>query len=331
MVERKHISTGDLVVLVTGADKFIGTQVVRRLSEQEYAVYALQRSIGGAYPFTHPLVRLITIDLAQLSEQEIDALIATLKPDVLIHCDAITDVAFCEMRPSQAYVVNTAITRLVARACANHSVHCTFVSTDYVFDGLVLPLHRYTEEDQTHPQTFYGVSKLQGELAVQEECSERTGWTICRSSLVYGALQDTGEDYALSLLSSVRQQKTVQVIYDLVFSPTWVEDLASMIVELALRRAQGIYHTAGSSVVDQYTFARQLINLHGYHENLIVPISYKQAQSKLLRPKFEFWRPKPLGPQCAGLSIEKVQTTLRHPPLSLEEGMFYWYYRLHAC
>lgn len=95
-----------------------------------------------------------------------DACMAIHKPDVVIHCAAMTGVDLCETEIEQAYRVNGVGTANVAASCHRHGARLIAISTDYVFDGKLG--HPYTEFDQpTGGATVYGRSKWAGEQAVR--------------------------------------------------------------------------------------------------------------------------------------------------------------------
>ena len=58
------------------------------------------------------------------------------KPDVVVHCAAMTNVDNCESQQDLAYAVNAYGTQNVARACHYYGIRLIAISTDYVFDGL---------------------------------------------------------------------------------------------------------------------------------------------------------------------------------------------------
>ena len=57
----------------------------------------------------------MSFDLKKKSYEE---LLAWSKPEIIIHCAAITDVDFCEKNPKVAYQANSELPSIVARACA---------------------------------------------------------------------------------------------------------------------------------------------------------------------------------------------------------------------
>ena len=100
----------------------------------------------------------------QLERPEtIERLIGAVRPDHVILTAAATDVAWCEDHPDESRVVNVLGTEAAARAAGGVGASFTFISTDYVFDGLSGP---YGEDDATNPLNVYGAHKLSAEGAV---------------------------------------------------------------------------------------------------------------------------------------------------------------------
>ena len=102
------------------------------------------------------------------------------RPDLVIHCAAMTDVDGCERDPDAAFKINAVGTWNLACACASVDCAIAYVSTDYVFNGE--KGSPYTEFDTVDPISAYGASKLGGEMAVRELCRKhyvvRTSWVF---------------------------------------------------------------------------------------------------------------------------------------------------------
>ena len=79
------------------------------------------------------------------------------KPDVVIHCAALTDVDKCETETESAYILNTIGSANVAVVCQRHKIRLIAISTDYVFDGK--SNRSYNELDKIGSETVYGRSK----------------------------------------------------------------------------------------------------------------------------------------------------------------------------
>jgi dTDP-4-dehydrorhamnose reductase len=58
-----------------------------------------------------------------------------VKPDVIIHTAAMTQVDLCESEPDKAFRVNVLGSANVAASAARWGARIIAISTDYVFDG----------------------------------------------------------------------------------------------------------------------------------------------------------------------------------------------------
>jgi dTDP-4-dehydrorhamnose reductase len=79
-----------------------------------------------------------------------------MRPDVVVHCAALTDTGRCEREPALAHAVNVEGTGNVAKGAARAGAMLFAVSTNEVFDGAKgAP---YIEDDQTRAVNAYGSS-----------------------------------------------------------------------------------------------------------------------------------------------------------------------------
>ena len=110
--------------------------------------------------------------------EAIDAAIAAARPEVIIHCAAMTDVDSAARDPALAYRVNGLGTQNVALAAARAGAALAYVSTNEVFDGAKRA--PYFEFDAGNPINPYGQSKLAGEWFTTHLTSQfyliRTAW-----------------------------------------------------------------------------------------------------------------------------------------------------------
>jgi dTDP-4-dehydrorhamnose reductase len=89
--------------------------------------------------------------------------VASVNPDLIIHCAAFANALKAETDRAACWALNVEGTRNMVRAAVGRRF--VYISTDYVFDG---DEGNYSEADQPNPVNFYGLSKLAGEMIVSE-------------------------------------------------------------------------------------------------------------------------------------------------------------------
>ena len=216
---------------------------------------------GGTGQLARELVRALDgNDLFPLGRPELDIedpgatqRILGIRPQVVIHAAALTDVDACERDPERAHRVNVVGTRHVAEAAGRLGAKLVYVSTDYVFDGSARA--PYTEEDPPNPVNAYGRSKLEGER-VAEDCAPAP--LIVRTAWLYG---EGAKNFVTEILRLARANRTLNVVDDQVGSPTWARDLAEVIRALIHLGASGIVHATGQGACSRFEFARAIVEM----------------------------------------------------------------------
>jgi dTDP-4-dehydrorhamnose reductase len=175
----------------------------------------------------------------QLDVRDHDAVmlaIATARPDLILHLAAMTGVDASETERRRAAETNVLGSFNVAAAAREAGAVLMAMSTDYVFDGEKgAP---YDEADRPNPLSFYGISKLAGERAVEAGAPDAL---IVRTSWVFGA----GEDFVSRAIAALAAGEEVGGIVDQTGTPTYVGHLAERLLPLATSGLRGVVHLAG--------------------------------------------------------------------------------------
>jgi dTDP-4-dehydrorhamnose reductase len=219
---------------------------------------------------------------------------------VTINCSAITDLDFCEKNKSHVLDVNTLGAKKLAQVCNVHNSHLIHISTDYVFDGQAGP---YQENDMPNPISYYGQTKHQSEELVLKE---NENFCVVRTGMLYGWSQNK-QNLATMITSELRNNRQVKLINDLQVSPSYTDNVAEMILELALMKISGIFNVANSSIVTRYDFGLLLSEVFELNKSLIKPISSKDFHWNVPRP------------HKGGLLLDKVSKVLNKKPLTAKE------------
>ena len=114
----------------------------------------------------------------------LQASVLNWRPDVVVNAAAYTAVDKAEADPEMARLVNAHAPEALAKACAQVGAWLLHYSTDYVFEGG--GSQPWKEDDATGPLGVYGLTKLQGEQAIQAHCPKhlifRTSWVLLHAA-----------------------------------------------------------------------------------------------------------------------------------------------------
>jgi dTDP-4-dehydrorhamnose reductase len=230
--------------------------------------------------------RAIGDDVVALTRQEMNIadrnrVFETLRskmPDAVINCAAYTDVDGAESDPDAARDANTLGPKHLAEACKETGARLVTISTDYVFDGSKTDF--YTEDDTPAPRGVYGVTKYEGELAV---ASANPQSVIVRSGWIYGP---GGTNFLSVMHKLLADGKRIKAISDAYGTPTYANDLAKRLRELAELAASGIFHVTNSGDGTTYLgFAEKVCDIGGFDKRQIDAVSNDDLKRPAPRPK----------------------------------------------
>jgi len=219
-------------------------------------------------------------DQADLSDpQACAAVIADLKPSVVINAAAYTAVDKAEDEEALAQTVNAASPGAMAGACTHLDIPFLHVSTDYVFDGS--GTQPWVETDPVSPQNAYGRTKLAGEQAVRSTGARHI---ILRTAWVFSA---HGANFVKTMLRLSETRDALRVVDDQVGCPTPAADIAATLLHMtaALQAGQpgGLYHYGGQPAVSWAGFARETFAQAG-RAVTVEPIPSSDFPTKATRP-----------------------------------------------
>ena len=200
-------------------------------------------------------------------------ILGAVRPEVVIHGGAWTNVDGCQLDPQRAFAVNALGSRHVAEASRRIGAHVVYLSSDYVFDGRGTGPHgggAYTEWDQPNPVSHYGRSNFGGETEIQRLLGADA--TIVRASWVVGRFGNNFVKTMLRLAANTDSDR-VTVVDDQRGCPTFTADLAPMLRRLAVGRFPGIFHVSNAGPVSWFEFAQAIFSAAGHDPGRVAPIA----------------------------------------------------------
>jgi S-adenosylmethionine synthetase len=222
-------------VVITGATGLLGRSVYTEFNST--AEFDNVIGLGWSRAQT-PITKIDLLDSTELSK-----FLRKESPDVLIHCAAERrpDVAMLDVE--KTIQLNVGVCQQLAVLSDELSFKLIYISTDYVFDGKNPP---YNEQSEPHPINFYGDSKLKGEQEILKAKD-----SIClRVPILYGNTENLEESAVNILARTVYDEKQGVVDDSCLRYPTYVSDIATVLLKLSLCKSKGIYHF---SAKEQFT------------------------------------------------------------------------------
>ncbi|MFC1489427.1 dTDP-4-dehydrorhamnose reductase [Thermodesulfobacteriota bacterium] len=223
-------------------------------------------------------VDLPELDMTNLAA--VETMVRDFVPDVILNCAAYTQVDRCEIEKQLAWDVNVKGPENLAVCARKYGGQLIHVSTDYVFDGMKKIPQPYMENDETHPLSYYGVTKLESEAVVQRAIDRHM---ILRTAWMYGI---GGQNFLKTMLKLAVNNPgiEVKVVNDQYGSPTWSYRLALQILKLIENNGRRTYHATAEGHCTWYELAVYFLEKMDVPHRL-VPCGSQEYPTPAVRPK----------------------------------------------
>lgn len=243
--------------MVTGATGLLGANAALDLSSRARIV-GVARRVPVAAP-----VEMVAADLSSASGRA--GLIASIQPDVVLHCAANASHESCESDPAAALELNATASRDLAEQAARIGARFVYISTDAVFDGAA---GDYRETDPTSPDTVYGRTKLMGEAGVREAHPEAL---VARVNF-YGWSPSGTRSLAEYFVNRLAAGERAPGFTDVRVSTMYVGSLIDRIARLVDAAASGIFHVVNDESTTKFDLGRRIATALGADPELVPPV-----------------------------------------------------------
>lgn len=223
-------------VFVTGVGGQLGHDVVNELRKK--GVCVIGSDIRKEEEITHKSNWSEYIQLDITNKEKVDEIIEEIRPHVIIHCAAWTNVDGAEDDSNKSLVkkINVDGTDNLVKAAKKIGCKFMYISTDYVFNGKGTKPWKPDNKDYS-PLNYYGQAKLEGELSVSSQLDK---FFIVRIAWVFGL---NGKNFIKTMLSLAdKGYRELKVVDDQIGTPTYTYDLARLLVDMVQTDKYGYYH-----------------------------------------------------------------------------------------
>jgi len=242
----------------------------------------------------------VPVDITDFNE--VERILLSKKPTTIINCSAYTAVDKAEIESGLCNLINNLAVKKIAEISKKIDAHFIHISTDYVFDGNSGP---YNENDNTNPLGVYGLTKLKGEEAIiHSGCN----FTIFRTNVLYGSTKYGRSDFVKWLVDSLKNKKEVKIVKDQINNPTFINDLANLILKATLNNVYGLFNSGGPEFLSRFDFSKRIAEYFNLEQNLISPITTEELNQAAKRPL------------KSGLKLDLVKKMFDYNPTIPEEA-----------
>ena len=221
----------------------------------------------------------IGVDVEEMDITDAEACERVIKaaaPEAVIHCAAYTAVDAAEDNRELCHRVNGEGTKNIARVCSELDIPMMYISTDYVFNGQ--GERPWEPDDHREPLNVYGLTKYEGEIAVEQLLKK---YFIVRIAWVFGL---NGKNFIKTMLRLGKERGAVSVVDDQICSPTYTYDLARLLVDMIQTDRYGRYHATNEGLCSWYEFACEIFRQAGMDEVKVTPVDSASYPAKAKRP-----------------------------------------------
>lgn len=250
--------------LILGASGFLGREVTPAFRRHGQVVGVSSRGGPG----------LEAVDIRDPAA--LRGLCQRTRPTSVLLLAAYREPDFCEEHPAEARRLNVEPALVLADSLPA-DVHLTFISTDYVFDGLTPP---YYENSPRHPVSVYGRTKTEAE----DLLGDRPKTLVLRIPLLIGggaSLKESG--FIGQIVETLRGNQAMVQDDVLMRFPTWTRDVAEALLFLVDRRAEGVFHYSGLEGGTRYHWMCESARVLGLSAEHLTP-SREVVPRKAVRP-----------------------------------------------
>jgi dTDP-4-dehydrorhamnose reductase len=222
------------------------------------------------------IARATETNVDLLSKENFLFLVNKIKPDLIVHTAAITDVNYCEKFPNEAIMANVDLANVVSFVSNAVSVPLIHISTDHLFSGTT----SYVDENYpVSPLNSYAYTKALSEDIVLKNNPEAL---ILRTNF-FGWGPPYRGSFSDWIINNLRSSKSITLFDNVFFTPIYVNELVKIALCLHLAGKAGVYNVSSTNRLSKFDFGILLANQFELDLSLIKKGQY-DVLGKVQRP-----------------------------------------------
>ena len=234
-------------ILITGAGGMLGSDWVDYLRTKGGNVIGMNKQ---------------ELDITDLENMRLT--FQRIKPDLVIHTAAHTNVNEGEIFKDVSYKINFIGSWNVALLCQEYNIKLVFISSCGIFDGK--KLDPYNEFDEPNPLTHHHKSKLSAEKIVSKLVNKlfifRPGW-------LFGGDFSHKKNFVANRYKEALNQPFINSNHGQKGSPTYTKDFIKKADEIIEQEAYGLYHISNVCCSTRFEYVQKCISEFGLSTKVV--------------------------------------------------------------
>lgn len=275
-------------ILLTGTSGLLGSSLAKKLNKC-FHLSGVACSKPGKWR---------QVDLT--GQYQTENLLREVKPDIVVHTVALTNVDQCEEEPVLAYSLNIKTVENIVNwlKLQRPQTYFVFISTDQVYEG-----SGPHSEEVVSPHNVYALSKY---------CAERVALSYPRSLILRTNFFGWSESFNRKsfsdwILGALRDKVNLKLFADVLFSPLSLSTISEFIKHCCEIELTGLFNLGASSGCSKRDFAHLLA--HKFELSLENTTDIKVSDLSL----------KAYRPRDMRMTIEKFSDAVGRPLPTIED------------
>lgn len=247
-------------ILITGCSGFLGSRL--------------------AYFFRNKYELLLPShsELNVSREEAVKAYMEEHRPEVVIHCAALSNTWYCEQHPEESHRVNVQGTVRIAKACKLTGAKFIFMSSDQVYNGTPM-LGPLKEEDMLQPVTVYGQHKMEAEQRALWNLPDSIGLRLTWMYDLPDSRMKQNSNILVNLQHAIHEGTTIKAAPHEYRGVTYVWEVVRN-MEKVMSLPGGIYNYGSSNTLNSYELYSEIARLMGLKDpsSYIIPDNERFAE-----------------------------------------------------
>lgn len=231
-------------ILITGGSGFLGSRLAYYLKDRYFLLLPTHSELNVSH------------------EETVRSYLEEHRPEVVIHCAALSNTWYCEQHPEESHRVNVQGTVRIAKACKRIGAKFLFMSSDQVYNGTPM-LGALKEGVELLPVNVYGRHKLEAEQRAQWNLTESVGLRLTWMYDRPDSQLKLNSNLLVNLKKAANEGNTLHAATHEYRGVTYVWEVVRNI-EQAISLPGGIYNFGSGNALNSYELflkAAQLMDL----------------------------------------------------------------------